>query len=170
MSGFVDGLVPGDEAVAELINSRYGPGGGAHLYAAADLHALARPNETAPVQGICAVHPKQLDAPVIRKEAGRDDPGVVEDEEIILPDEGRKVAKPVMRDSALFPVDHHHPGGRSFRQRVRSDKVRGEIVIKVFGMHGKWSLEDSLPVRPPATVKITLGARKVLLVPLQADL
>ena len=53
---------------------------------------------------------------------------------------------------------------------MRSDKFRGEIVIKVFGMHEKWSLEDSLPIRSPATVKITLGARKVLLVPLQADL
>ena len=89
MDGLIHRVVPGDEAVAEFINSRHRPGGGAHLYAAADLHALARPNETAPVQGICAVHPKQLDAPVVGKEAGRDDSGVVEDEEIILPDEGR---------------------------------------------------------------------------------
>ena len=170
MDGFIHRVVPGDEAVAEFINSRHRPGGRAHLNGAADLHALTRPNETAPVEGVRAVHPKQFDSPVVGKKAGRDDSGVVEDEEIILPDEGRKVAKPVMRDCAFFPVDHHHPGGRSFRQRVRSDKVRGEIVIKVFGMHEKWSLEDSLPIRSPATVKITAGARKVLLVTLQADL
>ena len=121
------------------------------------------------MQGICAVHPKQFDAPVVGKETSRNDSGVVEDEEVIFPDEGREVTKLVMLNGALFPVDHHHPGGRSLCQRVRSDKFRGEIVIKVFGAHGKSDLEDSLPIRPFATVKITGRPRKVLLVLLQAD-
>ena len=58
MDTLVNGLVPADETVAELVDACHRSGAWAHLHGASDLHPLARSNETAPVQGIGAVHSK----------------------------------------------------------------------------------------------------------------
>ncbi len=57
VSTFIDGLVPGDEPVAELVDPGHGAGAAADLHGPSDLHALSRAHQTAPVEGVGIVHP-----------------------------------------------------------------------------------------------------------------
>jgi hypothetical protein len=73
-----------------------------------DLHALARTHEAAPVEEGGIVHPQELYSLVVGEEPGRDYPRVVEDQEVVLPEEGGEPGEEAVLDRAPLPVNDHH--------------------------------------------------------------
>ena len=108
VGGLVDRAVPGDPTVAELVDCGDGAGAGAHFHLTPDLHALARTHEAAPVEEGGIVHPQELYSLVVGEEPGRDYPRVVEDQEVVLPEEGGEPGEEAVLDRAPLPVNDHH--------------------------------------------------------------
>lgn len=109
MNGLIDWRVPGDEPVSLRVDFHDRSGTLTNLDTAADLHPLARPDEASPLERIGVVEAEEFGAPVIRKEAGREDTGVVEDESIVGTEQRGEIGELLMSDRACSAIHHQHP-------------------------------------------------------------
>ena len=79
------------------------------------------------------LHPSPLR--VGPEEAGRDDAGVVHDEEVSRAEELGELRERAVPDRAVPPAQRHEAGSPS-RRRPLGDGVRGEVVVEVGDVHG----------------------------------
>jgi len=131
VDGFIDGGIPGDEAVALGIDVGDGADASADGDGAAGLHAFAGADEAAPEEGIGVVEAEEFGAAVVGEEAGREDAGVVEDEAVAGAEVGGEVGELLVADGAGGAVHDEHAGGLPVGEGVPGDEFGGEVEVEV---------------------------------------
>ncbi len=67
---------------------------------------------------------------------GRNDPGIVEDQQIARAQQIRQVPKAAIGNCARRPIQMQQPAGRPLGNRVLGDELRREIETEVGSTHG----------------------------------
>ena len=134
---FVDGAIPGDEAVAIFEDFLDGACGVAEGDLVMEFEAFAGLDHAAPEGGAVGFEAEDF-AVVVGEEAGGDDAGVVEDDAVLGLEVGGEVAEVTVFDEAGEAVDDHHAGGGAIGERGAGDEFRGQVVVEVGGEHGCW--------------------------------
>jgi hypothetical protein len=130
---FIDFLVPADDAIAIFENAFDGAGGSTNFDGAARFHFFAGTNEAFPFEWAKFVGADEFDFIVVRKESGRGDFGIVEDEEVVGAEIGRKISKHAVFDFAGIAVNHHHTRGRSVVEWTAGNEFFGEVIVEISG-------------------------------------
>ena len=113
------------------------------------LRAPTRPGEAIPRRGVRGLLDEEelRAAPLVvgPEEARRDDPRVVDDEEISRVEEGREVGDVSVSEHPGRPVERHETRGAA-RRRALGDRLRGQVEVEVRDVHG-WILSVRRPGR-----------------------
>jgi len=67
---------------------------------------------------------------------GRNDPGIVEDQQIARAQQIRQIPKPAIGQRARFPVQMQQPAGRPLGHGLLGDEFRREVEMKIGATHG----------------------------------
>jgi hypothetical protein len=134
---FVDGAIPGDEAVAIFEDFLDGACGVAEGDLVMEFEAFAGFDHAAPEGGAVGFEAEDF-AVVVGEEAGGDDAGVVEDDAVLGLEVGGEVAEVTVFDEPGGAMDDHHAGGGAIGERGAGDEFRGQVVVEVGREHGCW--------------------------------
>ena len=101
---FIDVLVPLDDPVTIFQDTYHGACGVTNFHTPSDFHFFPRTNEAFPLMGAQFVGANEFDFPVIGKESGGGDFGVVEDQQVVWGDEAWEIGKHPVFDFTRITV------------------------------------------------------------------
>jgi hypothetical protein len=128
-------LIPLDEAIAIFGEDfDHAAGGGSDAALVADSELFPWADHALPAGG-CEGFETQDFVAFVGEEAGGDDSGVVEDEEIAGEQELGDVAEGAMLDLTGGAVNDHHAGRGAVGERFAGDEFRRKMVVEVGGEH-----------------------------------
>jgi hypothetical protein len=130
----------GDAVVARLSLRGHGAEEpGPEVERPARLRPAARLGEALPRRGVVRLfHEEELGPAPLRvepEEAGGDDAGVVDDEEVARLEEARQVGDAPVRERARGAIERHEPRGAAGRGAL-GDRPRGKVEVEVGDVHG----------------------------------
>ena len=80
-------------------------------------------------------HAEHLAFAVLGEEAGGNDAGVVQHDEISWGEVGGEIGEGFVLDESGLAMDHHHAGSAALGERLASDEFWGEVVIEIGREH-----------------------------------
>jgi hypothetical protein len=135
VGALIDDLIPLDDAVAIFGEDFHdAAGGGSDAALVADSELFPRADHALPAGG-CVGFEAQDFVAFVGEEAGGDDAGVVEHEEVAGEQELGDFAEGAMLDLPGGAVDHHHAGRGTISEWLAGDEFRREMVVEVGGEH-----------------------------------